>query len=266
MKKKSAYIKICIAVSLLILSAQPLAALADDPIVISFAFSNGSPPYTFDDGGKCSGILVKLLKIVEEEEKEVQISCTPLPWSRAQAMVQYNEMDALATYPSEARKKFAHFTSHPLFVQDFGYLAYNKNKPNINSLQSVQSYKDLGDFVFLGTLGVGWEEDNIPENIQRILVPNLKTAFKLMLIRNQGDFLVINPVQARYLATQLGFDPDQLGFVRAEFITNHVVPYHVGLRKNFPNAGKVIDRIDTILGSKIFREKSKQLNSSYQLK
>lgn len=178
-------------------------------------------------------------------------------------MVKNNRKDGLSTYPSKSRLEYAYFTSTHIFKRDFGYLAYNKNKQGIEGIKQVRSYADLKKFTFIGLSGVGWEIDNIPAFIPRELAPNMKVAFNLLLRRMAGDFMVVSPEHASYLAPLYGFDSKQLGFVRADYITNKDVPYHVGLRKQFPNAKKIIGEIDAVLRSARFKEKSKQIFNNY---
>lgn len=242
-----------------------LPAWSGSKQVLSFAFSNGSPPYSYESNNKCRGVMYDLLHFVLEDELNYSLECTPLPWKRAQSMVRHNRMDGLATYPSKSRKQYAYFSSEPIFKQDFGYLVYNKSKPGIARINQVQNYADLSNFKFVGVIGVGWEKDNIPPEIARELAPTMKIAFNLLLKRQIGDFMVINPGQANVMASTYGFDSTQLGFARAEFISNSVVSYHVGLQKQLPDAEMIIGEIDSVLRSASFQAKSDQLMKAYNL-
>jgi polar amino acid transport system substrate-binding protein len=180
-------------------------------------------------------------------------------------MVRKDSMDGLCTYPSENRKKYLNFSDEYLFVQDLGYLVYNKKKPGIERLTEVTSYDDLARFEFVGVNGVGWEVDNIPQNIRRELVPKLTTAFKLLFRRQSGDFMVGSIEQAVRFARSLGIDTDDIGFVRADFITNHLVPYHIGLRKNLSGSVEIATQITDVIRSAEIRKQRAAVVAEYRL-
>ncbi len=249
--------------SALALVVATLPAMSKDKRTLAFAFSDGSPPLSYGVNNQCQGILHDLLRNVVEEELQYKFECTPLPWKRAQLTVKHYEYDGLSTYPSKSRKEYAYFTTVPIYKLDFGYLVYNKNKPEINGIKKVKSYSDLAKFKFLGVIGVGWEKDNVPAIISRELAPNMRIAFNLLLRREIGDFMIVSPEQANFMATSFGFDARQLGFVRAEFITNRIVPFHVGIQKLVPGAKKIVDKIDLVLQSTKFKNNSALILKSY---
>ena len=146
-----------------------------------------------------------------------------------------------------------------------GYITYNKKKPGIERLTEVRNYEDLARFEFMGVNGVGWEVDNIPPNIRRQLVPSLTTAFNLLFKRQSGDFMVISIEQAVRNAKSLGIDVDDVGFVRADFITNHLVPYHIGLRKNLLDSAAIIIQITDVIRSAEFRNQRAAILAKYKL-
>ncbi len=244
--------------------AGDLSSSAASAEVLNIAFSDGNSPYSFERDGRCEGILSDLVQSVFEFLPDRDVSCTPFPWARAQAMVRENRMDGLCTYPSESRKKYLEFSPEPLFVQDIGYLAYNKSTPGIEKLTKVKSYEDLARFEFVGVNGVGWEVDNIPPTISRQLLKDLPTAFQILFRRQSGDFMVISVEQAIGLAKTMDFETSSIGFVRADFITNHLVPFHIGLRKNLPDTEKNIDRITEVIRSSDFRKRRKTILVRYR--
>lgn len=230
---------------------------------LRFAFSNKSHPMSYgEDGGSPEGIFSSLISLVDLEMPNHKFDLRAYNWQRAQVLVHEGQRDAYCTYPSEERKRFSLFTQTPLYVQDYGYIIYNKKSKRAKAIESVQSLEDLAKFEFLSQAGVKWEEDNLPKNIKRIYVNSLEQLLHFLFRRNEGDFFVMPPSQVFYYAKEFGYR-ENIGIKKVNFIPNSNVVYHIGITRQHPKAAELIKQLDSVLNSSKFNEKKKKVLSSF---
>lgn len=216
---------------------------------LRFVFSDSGPPYSYlSESSILEGITPDLVRVLIDLSTDVISSYEAYPWKRAQYLVENSNKDAFCTYPSESRKGYAFFTTNPLYFQEYGYLIFNKDNDRAGDLIEIDDISDLNDFVFVSQSGIAWEEDNIPKSVQRIYVTTPEQLLHILFGRDSGDFFIMNLEQALYYSKKLGYE-DKILFNRVDFIPDSSIPFHIGIRKNFPEAIQVIKTFDQIIVS-----------------
>ncbi len=87
--------------------------------------------------------------------------------------------------------------------------------------------------------------------------------FHLLFLRKQGDFFIMPPEQATHRAKILGYQ-NKLAYRHADFISNSLIPFHIGLRKPHPLANDFISEVDAVVGSEQFLKDVQKILSSYR--
>lgn len=228
---------------------------------IHFALSNKSHPMSYGiDGGKVDGFFNSLITYLDTKIDKYHFEIRGYNWQRAQAMVHNGEKDGYCTYPSDERKKHSLFTKSPLFVQDYGYIIYNKKNKNAEKIKKIKTLRDLEEFKFISQSGIKWEEDNVPPTIKRIYVNSIEQLSHYLFLRNEGDFFIMPPEQAFYYAQLFGYLND-VGVLKVNFIPNSNVNYHIGISLKNPLHQELIELIDKELQTKDFTNFRKKILS-----
>ncbi len=220
--------------------------------VLKFGVVDDEPPISSAFKGSAVGIVPEVIRLVFAQVPGYQVELHPYPWARAQTLVEQGELDGLLTYPSEKRKKYAVFSHEKAYSLDFSYLIYHKASPHRLGIEAAESFKDLAAFKIITQMGVEWEQDNIPKELKRVEANNLETMIHLLLLRKAGDFFVMMPEQATYLATKFGYQ-DELAYRRVDFIPDSNIPFHIGVRKSHHQVNNIIFQVDSVLRSDNFR-------------
>jgi polar amino acid transport system substrate-binding protein len=246
---------------MILVNASPARAQAAPPL--KAVLSDGNPPFSYEEGQLPRGLFYDLLKPLFEQHKDFDAQIKPYPWSRAQLMVESGKADIFCTYPSKKRQKYALFTPTPLFTQDYGVLVFSKDNPRSSELANARSFDDLAQFKFISQKGVGWEMDNIPATIERVWANQLETLLHFAFERAAGDFFVMTVEQAKYLADKLGY-ADKLMYKQVDFIPNSMVAFHIGVRRDFPQAARLVSELEELQLSERFSEVKLEILNRYR--
>ncbi len=229
----------------------------------TFAVADDEPPFSSKSGNEAIGIIPDIIKLVFSHLPAHQVEIKPYPWTRAQHEVERGNADGLLTYPSTKRKKYASFTTGTVFELDFGYLVYDRNNPRRQIIESATSFQDLKDFKIITQAGAEWESDNIPEYMQKIEANQLQTMLHLLVVRKEGDFFIMHPELAIYLAKNSGYEQN-INYRAVDFINDSLIPLHIGIRRSHPDVNEVISEIDAALSSEKFRKQFDDMLESYR--
>ncbi len=233
------------------------------PRVFSFAVVNDEPPISSQSNGRSVGIMPDTIRLIFSLIPEYDVEIAAYPWPRAQSLVEIGKLDCLLTYPSEKRQKYALFTQHRVYSEDFGYLLYHKNSDKRLTLESASSFEDLSQTTIITQIGAEWEQDNLPADLKQVEARNLENMLHLLLLRQAGDFFVMMPEQAIYLARKFGYQ-DQLAYRRVDFIPESNIPFHLGVRGGHPFAGALINKVDQIIQTEAFQQAMIELQDRYR--
>ena len=155
------------------------------------------------------------------------------------------------------------FSAKPLFTQDFGYLVYSAENPNVDLIESATRFADLSGLTIIVEKGSKWEEDNIPDYLERVPGRHLNAMMHLLMLRKAGDFLVQPAQDARLVARQLGYSR-KLRVRKVDFIPNSLISFHIGISRKLPSAMEVINQVDSVMQNPEFQSQLKALIESYR--
>ncbi|MDX1561116.1 MAG: transporter substrate-binding domain-containing protein [Marinobacter sp.] len=246
---------------LVVLLAFPGISLGSNNL--TFAFGEKSPPYSFSLNDKAVGLLPDLVQLTFSFIPGYTTEHVVVPWARAQYNVRLGLADGLLTYPSEARKKYAVFSDKPLFTQDYGYLVYSADNPNIDLIESATSFADLSSLKVIVERGSRWEEDNIPGYLEREPGRDMNAMMHLLMFRKAGDFMVQPAEDARYIAQQLGYS-EKLKVRQVDFIPNSRIPFHIGVSRQLRSPMDVINEVDAVAQNPEFQSELNTLIRRYR--
>ncbi|MBL8994924.1 MAG: transporter substrate-binding domain-containing protein [Spirochaetia bacterium] len=232
----------------------PVQAFSQNPILLKVALSAESPPTSYQTEGEPRGLLVDLYVLLFSAMPGYSPELRAYPWARAQDNLQNGTSDVFCTFPSETRKKYAVFSSAPLYVWDYGCLVYDLENPKRKQIESAKSFNDLKDLTFIAQESVEWEKENVPPFIKRYFVVNGPTLLHMAFSRKAGDFFIMGPEQAVYYSRELGY-LKQLGIKKVDFIPNSKIEFHVGIRKTFPGWREFITELDKVMKDPDFLKK-----------
>jgi polar amino acid transport system substrate-binding protein len=230
---------------------------------LTFAYSKMAPPYSSSLDDRAVGLFPDLVQLTFSFIPDYTTEHVVEPWSRAQYNVRKGLTDGLLTYPSKERQEYAIFSELPLFEQDFGYLVYSAENPHIGLIESATSFTDLSSRTVIVEKGSEWEEDNIPDYLERVPGQNLNSMMHLLMLRQAGDFLVQPAEDARFIARKLGYS-EKLKVRKVDFIPNSRIPFHIGVSRQLPFAMEVIKQVDMVMQNPEFQSQLNTLIESYR--
>lgn len=230
---------------------------------LTFVFAENSPPYSFLRDGKAVGLLPDSMELVFSFIPEYTMNSAVVPWARAQYNVRLGIDEGLLTYPSKERREYALFAPRPLIHQDYGHLVYSAENPNKDLIESASSFADLSSLKVVVENGSEWEEENIPQYLERVPGRDLETMMHLLMFREAGDFLVQPAEDARFIANELGYS-EKLKVRKVDFIPNSLIPFHVGVSQKLPFAMDVIQKVEEAMQNPEFQSQLETLINSYR--
>jgi|TARA_R110002049_G_scaffold119991_5_gene274348 polar amino acid transport system substrate-binding protein len=231
--------------------------------VFTFVVAGDEPPLSSMSEGKVVGVIPDIINLIFSYLPAHQVTLKAFPWARAQVEVERGRADGLLTYPSISRKDYVSFTSNTVYKLDFGYLIYHRGNTKRDVIESATSFEDLKGVTVITQTGAEWESDNIPDYIHKVEANKIDTMFHLLLLRKQGDFLIMLPEQAIYKASTLGY-PNKIAYRQVNFISDSLISFHIGLRKSHPLATDFISEVDAVVGSEQFLKEVQKIVSSYR--
>lgn len=229
----------------------------------TFAVADNEAPLSSQHEGIVEGIIPEIITLIFSYLPSHQVTLKAYPWGRAQVQVEYEKADGFLTYPSKKRKQYAHFTSNHAYKLDFGFLIYHKNNANRSVIESANSFEDLGNLQIITQKGAEWESDNIPKFMQRLEANNLYTMLHWLLKREQADFLIATPEQAKYIAKKFGYQ-QMIAYRHVAFINDSLIPFHIGVRQSHPLARELTEKVDVVLKSDLFRKQVEEIVARYR--
>lgn len=220
---------------------------------IEVVFSESNAPFSFiSQSDTVSGLIPDLVDALFKQSGELSSQNYAYPWSRAQHLVETAQKDAFCTYPSSSRREYAYFTDTPLLYLEYDFLIFSRHNPRVSELLEIDEIDDLKNFVFVSHNATAWEDDNIPQEVERLNVSRHEQLFHLVLGRRSGDFFIMNLEEAAYWAKILKYD-DSMMYKQVDFIPDSSIPFHFGIRKSYEDSQSIISYLETILKSEDFK-------------
>jgi len=233
--------------------------------VIHFGLSDSDAPLSSNINmtNKVTGLFPELLKLIFQYIPEHQLELSAYPWARSQLLVENGELDGLLTYPSNKMKPYVIFTKKPNYIQDYGYLIFHKGNLKSMQIKRSKSFDDLSGLTVVLENGSGWETDNIPTFLNNVKGNDTDMMMHLLLLRRAGDFLVMPPEVAKYIASKFSYEED-LSYTKVEYINDSLIPFHVGLSKKLPGNKALIKKIESVMINPDYLQKKVDLVERYR--
>ncbi len=224
--------------SIALLPTMTLAA----PKTIICSWNASFPPYSWERNGKMTGILVECMDELLGKRMGFTVKHEGHPWEEAQAMIMDGKLDALCTNPTDARKQFMYFSEDPV-VESLPSIFCTVDNPRISEINAIENLEGLKGFTQVDYEGNGWAKATFPPYLNITYVDNLFDAFK-MIARDEADIFVGNGLAAMYALKVTGLKNK---IHARELPVGEPSSFHFGLRRDFPDAQKIVDDFNQIL-------------------
>jgi polar amino acid transport system substrate-binding protein len=187
-----------------------------------------------DLGRLTHSALARTLALVEREAG-IRFSFDRYPWRRAQAMVEEGGADAFCTTRTPDRERYAIFAATPVLRSGMA-LYFRADDPRPRAVHSLGDLAALrqGDY-----FGNGWAESIFPKD--RIVWARGLVEVVNMLEAGRIDVTVEDEALGPILLKRLGLE-GRIASVPAPFLP--AGDFQFGLRRSFPDAATVLDRIE----------------------
>ncbi len=106
------------------------------------ALSEAAPPTSYVSHGMPVGMAKEILDVLFSSLADLRPQYHALPWTRAQQLVEFGDIDIFVTFPFQSRKRYASFTTHALYTPDYGNLIYDAKGRNARQIESAVRFED----------------------------------------------------------------------------------------------------------------------------
>lgn len=187
----------------------------------------------WSDGGIAQAVLDEVLT----RRCGLAVGYKALPWLRAQREVEAGTADALFTIPSSNRTSYMLFTDKPL-VAFVGGLAYRRDHPARARLDAAVTMEELRGLTYNYYYADTYQQQRAKEFARSEDSPSMEAAVRKLAV-GRGDFCATQLVRLHRLVDRNSLTDRIL--VRR--FGESAVTWSFGLRRNFPDAATLIQRI-----------------------
>lgn len=223
------------------IALMPTLSLAA-PKTIICSWNKSFPPYSWERKGKMTGILVDCMDELLGKRMGYTVMHKGHSWADAQELIIDGKLDALCTNPTDTRKQFMYFSDEPV-VESLPSIFCAVDNPRISAINAIETVEALKDFRQVDYQGNGWARATFPPYLKITYVDNLSEAFE-MIARNEADIFVGNGLAAMYALKVTGLKNK---IHARELPIGEPSTFHFGLRRDYPEAAKVIEDFTDVL-------------------
>jgi len=226
----------------------PLYSRAEQGQTLRVVYHPNIPPYSYQDpqhSTKVIGILIDLINELQAVSN-VSFSHHPYPWKRAQILVETGKADAFCCPVTKDRERYAIFTKTPITNLFEPAIFYHPDSPHAAKIKTAQKIEDFYSFKTATFLGNSSHSQTWKNHPDVMLVPNVEQILK-MIERGRIDFYFADPIVTGHLIKQIGLSGKLVSFPMGSIVGRKKIPMRFGLRRSYPNAEKIIDRIDALI-------------------
>lgn len=235
----------------------PVTGLSSSRTIIC-NWDRSFPPYSMEQDGRMTGILVESMDAVLGERMGFSLDHRGLDWPDAQLMVETGRADALCTNPTDPRRRYLLF-SEDAVVESLPSIFCSKDNPRKPAIDGVTTLAELKQFRLVDYKGNGWARRTFPPNLQITWVNDLFEAFTL-IDRGEADIFVGNGLAARYAIRQLGL---KQRIAARELPVGEPSSFHFGLRRDYPGAAKIVADFDGALEEAMLENVTREIIMRY---
>lgn len=212
----------------------PTLGLASDKTIIC-NWDRTFPPYSMERSKVMTGILVECLDQILGDRMGYTLKHQGFPWPEAQDMIRSGSADTLCTNPTDARKQFMHFSEFPI-VESLPSIFCSIRNPKLAQINEITSLAQLKDYRQVDYAGNGWARRTFPPYLRINWVEDMNKVFS-MIAKGEADVFVGNGLAAMYAIKQAGLKK----VIHArEFPVGTPSSFHLGIRRDFPGAEKLV--------------------------
>jgi len=216
------------------------------------------PPYSMERNGKMTGILVECMEELLGKRMGYTLEHKGYDWPVAQDLVRSGKGDGLCTNNTDARKQFMYFSEEPM-VESLPSIFCAVDNPRRAQIDDIQSLDDLQDFRQVDYKGNGWARKTFPPYLRITYVDNLFEVFK-MISRGEADVFVGNGLAAMYAVKRTGL---KNRIHARELPVGEPSSFYFGLRRDYPDAKKIIERFDGTLDDALLDNATRKIIMHY---
>jgi len=216
------------------------------------------PPYSWERDGKMTGILVDCMDELLGKRMGYNVVHKGYEWPVAQDMVRSGKADSLCTNATDARKQFMHFSEEPV-VESLPSIFCAVDNPRRAQIDDIKTVDDLKDFRQVDYKGNGWARKTFPPYLRITYVDNLFEAIKL-IARGEADIFVGNGLAAMYAVKRTGLKKK---IHARELPVGEPSSFHFGLRRNYPDAKKIIENFEGVLDESMLENATRKIIMNY---
>lgn len=197
-----------------------------------------SPLSFLDAQGEMRGLLVDELRLMADPAG-LALDFVNRPWARGQQMVRSGALDGFCTVPTAERRGYVLFAPTPLLIED-NVLVARAGDPRIEKARTLD---DIRELKFAEPLGTSWARSFLRE--EQIVWSSDIGNILAMIDAGRVDGVFFGRIVAQ--AALAAFPHANRLRMTAFPALPHDESYCFGLRKTFPDAAGLIERIDGIL-------------------
>jgi len=235
----------------------PSITFASDKVIIC-NWDKSFPPYSMERDGKMTGILVDCMDELLGKRMGFTLEHKGYSWPKAQDLVRAGKADGLCTNDTDARKQFMYFSEEPV-IESLPSIFCAVDNPRIAQINAISTVDELKNFRQIDYQGNGWARKTFPPFLRITYVETLNDVFQT-IARGEADIFVGNGLAAMYAIKQTGLKKK---IQARELPVGEPSSFHFGLRRDYPDAKKIIDDFSGVLDEAMIENATRSIIMNY---
>ncbi|MCX2725130.1 substrate-binding periplasmic protein [Roseibium salinum] len=233
------------------LALLPARAEAPSRLSLACVYYDDVAPYSYLDTttNTVKGILPDLLDALAETG-DYSLTHRAYPWARAQGMVATGTADAFCCPVTADRSAYVHFAPTPVLTLAHAQIFFAADNPNADAIRAATRIEHLYKFRTVDFVGNGTADRIWKRHPRRIQVSEISSILA-MLASGHADFYFADPMVTRFKLRELGL-LHRITSIPGAYVENaRRNDMKFGLRKTFPDARAIVEKVDEDIRSRI---------------
>jgi polar amino acid transport system substrate-binding protein len=190
---------ICVFIFALMLNQSTWAGQDLHGVKIQIVYAEDWNPVSYGRKNPARGLLPDKMDSLLSKELGMIVTHTPVPWGRAQRMVEMGSADAFVTTVTPKRLEFARASKSKVFVLPF-VAAVKRNSDAASKLHNPDDLSAFKDHLFCDVLGNGWADNFYKDKPVKVhIAPSIKECLKLLNAGRVDAIIHAAPVMDEYV-------------------------------------------------------------------
>lgn len=240
----------------------PLAARAGGDL-LRVSYNDDYAPYSYTEvpEGPVLGVLPQVLQLAFALALPgLRLEHTARPWRRAQSRVESGQADALCTFASDDRRRYALFNRVPVVTLE-PHLFFSAAHPRRRELEQLTSRDALKAFRLVDQRGNQWAEQQFADFPNVEWVTSHDASYRMVLSGHVDVHVVLSPLVTLWRLRKLNLH-QAIVSAPAPFVAP-AVPFHLGIRKALRPAQPWLDALDGQLQQPRVRERVQAIERGF---